>query len=56
MISDESANPVPDDLRAAFERGLDDVKHGRIVDGDGVIAEGRAMLARYRAAKAIYPD
>ena len=56
MISDEPVNPAPCELRAAFEQGLNDIEHGRIVDGDDVIAEGRAMLARHRAAKAIDLD
>jgi hypothetical protein len=42
---------VPDSIAEPFLRGLDDVKSGRVVDGDAVIAESRAILARYRQKK-----
>ena len=42
---------VPNSIAAPFLRGLDDVRNGRVVDGDAVLAESRALLARYRRNK-----
>ncbi len=42
---------VPQAVATEFLQGLDDVKHGRVIDGDTVIAEGRALLAEYQKKK-----
>ena len=42
---------VPNSIAVPFLRGLDDVRNGRVVDGDAVLAESRALLARYRQKK-----
>jgi hypothetical protein len=41
---------VPDHIAQAFRRGLDDVKHGRVVSVEAAIAEGRRRVAEYRRA------
>jgi hypothetical protein len=51
---------VPDAIALPFLRGLDEAKQGRVVDGDAVIAESRALLSRYRQNKqkngSTFPD
>jgi len=42
---------VPQRLTEAFFRGLEDVKQGRVVSIDATLAEGRRLLAEYRAKK-----
>jgi hypothetical protein len=42
---------VPSEVAQEFLRGLDDVRNGRIVDTDTVIAEGRWMITQYREKK-----
>jgi hypothetical protein len=50
--ADTSVIPgVPNSVAVPFLRGLDDVRNGRVVDGDAVLAESRALLARYRRNK-----
>jgi hypothetical protein len=43
---------VPDDIARAFRRGLEDVKHGRVVSVEAAIAEGRRYVAEYGEASA----
>jgi hypothetical protein len=42
---------VPNSVAVPFLHGLDDVRNGRFVDGDAVLAESRALLGRYRRNK-----
>jgi hypothetical protein len=41
---------VPDDIARAFRRGLEDVKHGRVVSVEAAVAEGRLRVAEHRRA------
>jgi hypothetical protein len=50
--ADTSVIPgVPNSVAVPFLCGLDDVRNGRVVDGDAVLAESRALLGRYRRIK-----
>ncbi len=43
---------VPEHIAQAFQRGLDDVKHDRVVPIEAAIAEGRRRVAEHRRMSA----